>query len=91
MRTFTFHIIRTARDGIDELDRQRNVAGISQMRIAAMADDIDTPNAKAPDVGQKYYRMFKSGTCKLPDFLRYWHALGYEVIVAKREDVDGKP
>lgn len=78
MNQFRYHVIKTARDGIDELDKQRRAMGISQMRISELAD--------TPDVGQWYARMYGSGDVKLSKYLRFLNAAGYELIMAKKEE-----
>lgn len=78
MQQFKYSVVRTARFGVDELDRIRRAQDISQMRISELAD--------APDVGQQYARMFGSGDAMLSKFLRFAHALGYELVMVKKED-----
>lgn len=73
----SYSIIRTARDGIDKLDRIRQEQRISQMSISEMAD--------MPDVGAQYYRMYKSGDVKISKFLRFLKSLGYMVVIMKEE------
>ena len=70
-------VIRTARDGVDELDRLRREHGLTMMTISEMAD--------MPDCGTQYCRMFKSGDCKLSKYIRFLRALGYELSVIKKE------
>ena len=84
MNHFTFHVIRTARDGIDTLDAERRRQGMSQMRISELAD--------TPDVGQWYARMYGRGDVMMSKFLRFLRATGYElVMVKKQEGNDGGP
>ena len=82
MRQFTYHVIRSARDGIDTLDAERRKQGISQMRISAMAD--------TPDVGQWYARMYGSGDVKMSKFLRFLRATGFELVMVRKEELDGE-
>ena len=78
MTQFRYSVIRTARDGVDELDKARRDGNITQMRIAELAD--------TPDVGQQYARMFRSGDVMLSKYLRFLHAMGYELIMVKKEE-----
>ena len=80
MLQFQYHVIRTARDGINVLDAERRKQGISQMRIAELADN--------PDVGQSYARMFRSGDVKMSKYLRFLRATGYELIMIKKGELD---
>lgn len=79
MNRFTYHVIRTARDGIDTLDAERRKQGLSQMRISELAD--------TPDVGQWYSRMFGRGDVMMSKYLRFLHATGYELIMIKTEEL----
>lgn len=81
MNKFSYHVIRSARDGIDTLDAERRRLGMSQMGISAMAD--------TPDVGQWYARMWGSGDVKMSKFLRFARAAGYEIVMVKKEELDG--
>ena len=76
MKQFSYHVIRTARDGINTLDEERRKQGISQMRISELAE--------APD-----FRMFGSGDVKMSKYLRFLHATGFELVMVKKEDLDG--
>lgn len=76
-----YAVIRTARDGVDELDRLRVKQGISQAEISKRAD--------TPDTGQQYQRMFGSGDIKLSKYLRFLKAVGCELILSHREERDG--
>ena len=78
MRRLSYKIIRTARDGINTIDAERRRQGLSQMAISEK------------DVGQQYYRMYKSGTCSLPVFIRFCQSLGYKVAIIKTEAQDGE-
>jgi len=78
MQRFSYSVIRTARFAVDELDRIRRDQNISQMKISELAD--------SPDVGQQYARMYGSGDAMLSKFLRFARALGYELVMIKRED-----
>lgn len=80
MGQFQYHVIQTARDGVDELDRVRVKNNVTQMRISEMAD--------APDTGQQYARMFKSGDVMLSKYLRFLRAMGYELIMVKKGAMD---
>lgn len=73
----SYCVIRTAREGVDELDKVRREKGLSQMSISHMAD--------MPDDGVQYYRMYKSGDVKFSKFLRFLKATGYELMIMKRE------
>ena len=82
MNQFSYHVIRTARDGIDTLDAERRQQGITQMRISEMAD--------TPDVGQWYSRMYGRGDVMMSKFLRFARAAGYELVMVKKEGTDEK-
>ena len=82
MNRFTYHVIRSARDGIDTLDAERRRQGISQMGISALAD--------TPDVGQWYARMYGSGDVKMSKFLRFLRVMGYELVMVKKEELDAE-
>ena len=79
MNQFTYHVIRTARDGIDTLDAERRKQGLSQMKISEMAD--------TPDVGQCYARMYGRGDVMMSKFLRFLRATGYELVMIKKEEL----
>lgn len=81
MAQFTYHVFRTAREGIDKLDNERRKQGISQLKISEIAD--------TPDVGQWYYRMYGRGDVMLSKYLRFLHATGFELVMVKKEDLDG--
>ena len=76
MKRIDYHIIQTARDGVDELDHVRMRNGISQAGISKLAD--------TPDTGQQYLRMFGSGDVKLSKYLRFLHAVGCDLIITER-------
>lgn len=78
MQRFSYSVIRTARFAVDELDRIRRDQNISQMKISELAD--------SPDVGQQYARMYGSGDAMLSKFLRFARALGYELVMIKKDD-----
>ena len=78
MNHFTFHVIRTARDGIDTLDAERRRQGMSQMRISELAD--------TPDVGQWYARMYGRGDVMMSKFLRFLRATGSELVMVKKQE-----
>lgn len=78
MRQLTYSVIKTARDGVDELDRVRREQGLSQMAISRLAN--------MPDVGQQYYRMYKSGDVTISKYLKFLRAAGYDLMMVKRED-----
>jgi hypothetical protein len=80
MKQFAYHVVQTARDGIDTLDAERRRQGISQMRISELAD--------TPDVGQWYARMYGRGDVMLSKYLRFLRATGYELVMVKKEDLD---
>ena len=77
MKHVPYHIIQTARDGVDQLDAVRREQGISQMKISELAN--------TPDVGQQYARMYGSGDVMLSKYLRFLRALGCELVIAKKE------
>ena len=77
MDRITCSVIRTARDGVDELDRVRREQGLSQMEISKCAD--------MPDVGQQYYRMYRSGDVMISKFLKFIHAAGYELMLVRKD------
>ena len=77
VKKLNYSVIRTARDGVDELDRVRREQGLSQMAISKLAD--------MPDVGQQYYRMYRSGDVSISKYLRFLRAAGYELMMIKRE------
>ena len=78
MKQVSYHIIQTARDGVDELDAVRRGRGLSQMKISELAG--------TPDVGQQYARMYGSGDVMLSKYLRFLRALGYELVIKEREE-----
>ena len=82
MKQFSYHVVRTARDGIDALDAERRKLGMSQMRISELAD--------TPDVGQWYSRMYGRGDVMMSKFLRFLRATGYELVMVKKEDSTGE-
>ena len=77
MNQIMYCVIRTAREGVDELDKARREKGLSQMTISHLAD--------MPDDGMQYYRMYKSGDVKISKFLRFLKAAGYELLLMKKE------
>ena len=77
MRRLEIIELQTARDAVDELDILRREQGLSQMGISHKAD--------MPDEGQQYYRMFRSGDVRISKFLRFARALGYELMLIRRE------
>jgi len=77
MRRLEIIELNTARDAVDELDRLRRREGLSQMAISHIAD--------MPDEGQQYYRMYRSGDVRISKFLRFARALGYELIMIRKE------
>ena len=82
MRQMSYHVIQTARDGVDELDALRRAQGISQMRISELAD--------MPDTGMQYARMYGSGDIKLSKFLKYLRSVGCKLaIIHEGGDTDG--
>ena len=70
-------VIHTARDGVNKLDAVRRAKGYSQMRISELA--------KTPDVGQQYARMYGSGDVMLSKYLRFLQAVGFELVMVKKE------
>ena len=83
MKHMDYHIIQTARDGVDELDALRREQGISQMKISDLAD--------TPDVGQQYARMYGRGDVMLSKYLRFLRSLGYRLMIVKGDLPDGNP
>lgn len=81
MERFSYHVVRTARDGIDTLDTVRREQEISQMQISELAE--------MPDVGMSYLRMYGRGDVVLSKFLRFLRATGYELVMIKKEELDG--
>ena len=78
METMLFHIIQTARDGVDELDAVRRARGISQMAISELAD--------APDVGQQYARMYGRGDVMLSKYLKFLRSVGCKLAIIQEVD-----
>lgn len=77
MKQITYSVIHTAREGVEELDRLRREKGYSQMEISQLAE--------MPDMGQQYYRMYKSGDIKISKFLRFLHSAGCELMVIRKD------
>ena len=77
MEQYSFTVIRTAREGVNVLDQARCEKGLSQMAISELAD--------VPDVGQQYYRMYRSGDVRISKFLRFLKVLGYKLVIMKEE------
>lgn len=77
MKKLEYSVIRTARDGVDELDEQRRMLNISQMSISELAD--------MPDTGQQYARMYKSGDVKLSKYLKFLRATGLKLVLMRKE------
>lgn len=77
MKKLEYSVIRTARDGVDELDEQRRMLNISQMSISELAD--------MPDTGQQYARMYKSGDVKLSKYLKFLRAAGLKLVLMRKE------
>ena len=75
MRHVEYHVIQTARDGVDELDALRREQGISQMKISDLAD--------TPDVGQQYARMYGRGDVMLSKYLRFLRSLGCRLMIVR--------
>jgi hypothetical protein len=42
--------------------------------------------ANMPDVGQQYYRMYKSGDVTISKYLKFLRAAGYDLMMVKKED-----
>ena len=82
MERFSYHVVRTARDGIDTLDTVRREHGISQMQISELAE--------MPDVGMSYLRLYGRGDVVLSKFLRFLRATGYELVMVKKEEENGR-
>jgi len=83
VRHVEYHIIQTARDGVDELDALRREQGISQMKISDLAD--------TPDVGQQYARMYGRGDVMLSKYLRFLRSLGCKLMIIKEGEIpDGR-
>ena len=82
MQRMSYHVIQTARDGVDALDEVRRERGISQMRISDLAD--------APDVGQQYARMYGRGDGMLSKYIRFLHSVGCKLaIIQDSEGTNG--
>lgn len=62
------------------IDKIRREQRISQMGITDLAGINDT--------GQTYYRMWTAMDGKMSTYLKFLHALGYEIVVSK-EGQDG--
>ena len=77
MKRIESRVIRTARDGVDELDEQRRLRNMTQMGISELAD--------MPDTGQQYARMYKSGDVKLSKYLKYLRAAGLTLVLMRKE------
>lgn len=73
MQRMLYHVIQTARDGVDALDEVRRERGISQMRISDLAD--------APDVGQQYARMYGRGDVMLSKYLKFLRSVGCKLAI----------
>ena len=69
--------MRSASDLINELDEERRRQGLSQMTVSLCADVPDS------DVGQTYYRMWRTKNCRLSAFVTFCHALGLEIRLEK--------
>lgn len=71
------HAVQTARAGIDIIERERRERGLSLYCICDIAD--------APD-NRKFWRMVRGGDVKLSWFIRYARAIGYELMLVKRDE-----
>ena len=77
MKQFQYHVVKSARDGVETMDRLRREQGISQMKMAEMLDD--------PDVGMRQSRMLRNGSCQLWYMVKELQVLGYELVMVKKE------
>lgn len=82
MRKLSYHVIQTARDGVDTLDEVRRERGITQKAISALAN--------TPDVGQQYARMYGSGDVTLSKYLKFLRVLGFDLVIMEKETANGK-
>lgn len=71
------NVVQTARAGIDMIERERRERGLSLYRICDLAD--------APD-HRKFWRMVRGGDVKLSWFIRYARAIGYEMVLVRKEE-----
>lgn len=78
---FTYHVIKTARDGVETMDKLRRDAGISQMRMAELLDD--------PDAGMRQTRLKRNGSCQLWYMVKELEVLGWELVMVKKEEKNG--
>ena len=63
----------TSAEIILRIDQERRKRGISQMRMAELADD--------PDTGQRYFRAWKKKDCRLSLVVRWLDVLGLEIVI----------
>lgn len=77
MKQFQYHVVKSARDGVETMDRLRREQGISQMKMAEMLDD--------PDVGMRQSRLLRNGSCQLWYMVKELQVLGYELVIVKKE------
>lgn len=80
MERMRFHIIQTARDGVDRLDEMRREKGITQMKISDLAN--------TPDVGQQYARMYGRGDVMLSKYLRFLKSIGCKLVIVEEDNAD---
>ena len=80
VKNVRWHVVQSARDGVDTLDELRRAQGISQMKISDLAD--------TPDVGQQYARMYRSGDVTLSKFLKFLRSLGWKLVITRDEEGD---
>lgn len=63
----------TSADVIQLLDAERRKRGISQMKMAELAED--------PDTGQRYARAWREKDCKLSFVLSWLDVLGLKIEI----------
>lgn len=78
MRQFEYHVIKSARDGVETMDKIRREQGISQMKMAEKLDD--------PDVGMRQSRLIRNGSCQLWYMIKELNVLGYELVMVKKQE-----
>lgn len=82
MRQFEYHVIKSARDGVETMDKIRREQGISQMKMAEKLDD--------PDVGMRQSRLLRNGSCQLWYMVKELNVLGYELVIVKKQEGEEK-
>lgn len=82
MKQFQYHVVKSARDGVETMDRLRREQGISQMKMAEKLDD--------PDVGMRQSRLLRNGSCQLWYMVKELNVLGYELVIVKNQEGEEK-